>query len=101
MNAQEIRGDIKPPQPHKKSFIVGIKDLISEKAQFIAPKPPSRPPQAKLDELEERNKIIEMENNRLRQEIQDAKTSLRQKKEAIKKLKEELKTRKEFSLIYK
>ena len=101
MNEQENRGDIKPPQQHKKSFIVGIKDLISEKAQFIEPKPPSRPPQAKLDELEERNKIIEMENNRLREEIQNDKTNLRQKKETIKKLKEELKTRKEFNLIYK
>lgn len=99
---QRIRSSVRKPRPEaeilsqKGRFVIGVKGLIREKQTAEAPRPISD--NSKLGDLEERNKIIETENVKLRKEIRERRKLLREKKELINKLKEEIASRKELVL---
>eukprot|EP00826_Nyctotherus_ovalis_P029055 TRINITY_DN2291_c0_g2_i1.p1 TRINITY_DN2291_c0_g2~~TRINITY_DN2291_c0_g2_i1.p1 ORF type:complete len:167 (+),score=48.24 TRINITY_DN2291_c0_g2_i1:64-564(+) len=102
---QRIRSSVRKPRPEveaapqRKQFVIGIKGLIREKHTAEASRLVlDNTPDNKLDDLEERNRVIEAENRRLRNEIRLRKRLLIEKKELIKKLKEEIIRRKELAL---
>lgn len=101
---QRIRSSVRKPRPEveaapqKKQFVIGIKGLIREKHTAEASRPMfDSAPDNKLDDLEERNRVIEAENKRLRNEIRLRKKLLAEKTELIRKLREEIARRKELA----
>jgi len=110
---QRTRSSVRKPRPEgelgidMKPFIIGIKGLIREKYTNEASRPTSGNSKngitSKIENLEERNKVIETENRRLRREIDERRKLLKEKREQIEKIKEELANRKEsvVSIIHR